>query len=75
MPTAKFLKIVSKTKWSWKKKFVALLLHKHIATVSGMFKSGGSAKTVFSLLLFRNYVELVIFVFGSLFINIMELVH
>ena len=37
--------------------FVAvLLLHKHIeyvvATISGMFKIGGSAKTVFSLLLF-----------------------
>ena len=39
---------MSKTKGVGKKKFVALLLlHKHIATVSGMCKSGGSAKSKF----------------------------
>ena len=39
-------------------------------TISGMFKIGGSAKTVFSSLLFTqlDYVELVIFVLGSLLI-------
>ena len=38
-----------------KKKFdVLLLMHKHRATVYGMFKSGGRPKTVFSSLLFTQ---------------------
>ena len=41
-----------------------------VATISGMFKIGGSAKTVFSSLLFAqlDHAELVIFVLGSLLI-------
>ena len=41
-----------------------------IATISGIFKIGGSAKTVFSSLLFTqlDYAELVIFVLVSLLI-------
>ena len=40
------------------------------ATISGMFKIGGRAKTVFSSLLFTqlDYAELVIFVLRSLLI-------
>ena len=45
---------MSKTEGVGKKKFVALLLRKHRATFSGMSKSGGSAKTVFNLLLFTQ---------------------
>ena len=61
------------------KKFIALLLlYKHnykqsmVATISGISKVGGGAKTVpvFSSLLFTqlDYAELVIFVLGSLLI-------
>ena len=40
-----------------------------VARISGMFKIGGNAKTVFSSFLFIcNYAELVIFVLGSLLI-------
>ena len=41
-----------------------------VATISGMFNIGGSAKTVFSSLLFTqlDYARLVIFVLNSLLI-------
>ena len=46
------------------------IIQSMVATISGMFKVGGSAKTVFSSLLFTqlDYAELVIFVLGSLLI-------
>ena len=58
------------------KKFIALLfcaniiMQSMVATISGMFKIGDSAKTVISSLLFTqlDYAELVIFVLRSLLI-------
>ena len=66
--------MVSKTKLlkELEKNFVALLLlRNHEATISGMFKSGGSAKTVYIQFIVAYaiiYMKLVIFFYGSVFI-------
>ena len=60
---------MSKTERVKKSFDVLLLLHKHRATIYGMLKNGGRAKQYSVHCCLRNYPELVIFVFGSLFVT------